>query len=187
MIITITGKPCSGKSTIAKIFAEKYNFKLEPIGDIFREYAKKLGVGSITNLVFDERIRLVDDKVDTHIAEVGKKQLYDDIMFVSRTAWFLIPKSFKVFLDVDLDVAAVRLMADHRESEPVKNKQEAKAVLLKRWNRENERYREMYNFDNTNLQNYDLVIRTDNKSVDEIVQEIYAEYLKYLNANKKFK
>ena len=186
MIITITGKPCSGKSTIANVFAERYNFELMPMGDIFRQYAKKFGVGTIGNLLNDERVTKIDHEVDSHIVEVGKKQLNDDIIIVSRTAWFLVPKSFKVFLDVSLDVAAERLCKDKRESEPVKNKKEAKAALVKRWNTENERYQKLYQHDNTNLKNYDLVISTDCKPVDEIVLEIYKIYQKFLKqANKK--
>ena len=184
MIVTITGKPCSGKSSIGKVFSERYNFKLMPMGDIFREYAKKLGFGTITKFVDDERIKLIDAKVDGRIKSIGKKQLNDNIVFVSRTAWFLIPKSFKVFLDVSIDVAAERLVADKRESEPVKNKREAKLLLTQRWESENSRYQELYNKDNTHLENYDLVILTDNKTVDEIVLEIYNGYKKFLKQNK---
>lgn len=187
MIITITGKPCSGKSTIAEVFSKKYNFKLEPMGDIFRGYAKKFGLNSITNLLYDERILLVDREVDSYVEDVGKKHLEDDIIFVSRTAWFFIPKSFKVFLDVDIEIAAERLISDHRDSEPVKDKQEAKADLQQRWERENVRYRNIYNFDNTNLKNYDLVIATDNKPVEEIVEEIHTAYLKFLAAYNQSK
>ena len=160
MIITITGKPCSGKDTIAKVFAEKYKFDIMSMGDIFRSYVKKLGVGSIGNLMEDERVKDIDNEVDSHIVEIGKTQLEDNLILVSRTAWFFIPRSFKVFLDVSLDVAASRLVADKRESEPVKNINEAKRVLTKRWNTENSRYQQLYNMDNNNLNNYDLVILT---------------------------
>ena len=42
MIITISGKPGSGKSTIAKILAEKLKLKHYSAGDFRREKAKKL-------------------------------------------------------------------------------------------------------------------------------------------------
>lgn len=185
MIITLTGKPCSGKSVIAHEFSKKYNFNDMQMGEVFRDKAKKFGFNSIGELNDNEQIKLVDAEVDSYIEYVGKKQFNDNIIIVSRTAWFLIPKSFKVFLDVSLDVAANRLILDKRDSEPVKNKREAKAVLSKRWNNENARYQELYQHDNTNLKNYNLVILTDNKTIDEIVLEIYNGYKNYLKTLKK--
>jgi cytidylate kinase len=44
MIITVSGKPCTGKSTMAEIFCKKYNFDRIYGGAIFKEEAKKLGL-----------------------------------------------------------------------------------------------------------------------------------------------
>ena len=41
MNITISGLPCSGKSSIANYLAEKYGFKKINAGQIFREEAEK--------------------------------------------------------------------------------------------------------------------------------------------------
>ena len=65
MIITITGKPCSGKGTVAKEFCKTYNFEYICTGDMFREHAKKLGYDNI--LTFQEedpRVKQVDMVVD---------------------------------------------------------------------------------------------------------------------------
>ena len=43
MIISLTGKPCSGKGTLAKALSEKYDFKVYSVGEIFKEEAKKRG------------------------------------------------------------------------------------------------------------------------------------------------
>ena len=47
MIITITGKPCSGKGTVSKEFCKKYNFKYLCTGDMFRELAKQYGYSTV--------------------------------------------------------------------------------------------------------------------------------------------
>ncbi len=185
MIISITGKPCSGKSTVALKFAEKHGFELLSMGDVFRKYSLELGVESIAKFNEDERIKQVDAKVDGYIAEVGKKRADEDIVIVSRTAWFLIPHSFKVFLDIEINEAVNRLIAANRTSEKVQNKREAKKALTDRWNSENKRYQLLYGYDNTNLNNYDLVISTEGKTVDEIVDLIFKNYKKFIKSSKK--
>ena len=75
MIITITGKPCSGKGTVSKLFCEKFGFKYICTGDIFREYAKKLGADNILDLQLDERVKEIDKLVDNNIYELGQKSL----------------------------------------------------------------------------------------------------------------
>ena len=47
MIITISGKPCSGKSTMAEIFCKKYNFDRVYAGAIFKDEAKKMGLSAM--------------------------------------------------------------------------------------------------------------------------------------------
>ena len=76
MIITITGKPCSGKGTVAKEFCKKYNFKYLCTGDMFREYAKLYGYDNI--LTFqeeDENVKKIDKLVDDKTYEIGKNQI----------------------------------------------------------------------------------------------------------------
>ena len=40
MIITVSGKPCTGKSTMAEIFCKKYNFDRVYAGAIFKAHAR---------------------------------------------------------------------------------------------------------------------------------------------------
>ena len=46
MIITITGMPCSGKSSIAKMIAEKHGFRRIGVGDMFKDEAKSRGLSA---------------------------------------------------------------------------------------------------------------------------------------------
>ena len=59
---------------------------------------------------------------------------------------------------------------------------EAKKALQERWDLENKRYKELYNFDNTDLSKYDCVVNTSTLSVEEVAEKIYDEYLNYLNS-----
>ena len=60
MIITITGKPCSGKGTVSKIFCQKYNFEYICTGDMFRELAKSYGYEDVLEFQKDEVCKNAD-------------------------------------------------------------------------------------------------------------------------------
>ncbi len=182
MIITITGKPCSGKGTVAKEFCKKYNFKYICTGDMFREYAKKLGYDNI--LTFQEedpRVKEVDKIVDNSIYKLGKTKLNENIVIDSRLAWHFIPNSFKVFIDVDLRVAGKRLIDANRETEQTSSLKDAIKKLESRWKIENDRYLELYNTNNLNLSNYDFVVDSSHLTPTQIMEQIYVEYQKHIN------
>ncbi|MBE7076346.1 MAG: hypothetical protein E7374_00430 [Clostridiales bacterium] len=178
MIISVTGKPCSGKGTVCKLFCEKYNFERISIGELQRQYAKERGLDILTyqqtQHIFDS-----DKIVDGKIVEIGKARLNDNIIFDARLAWHFIPKSFKVFLDVDWQTAGERLLGTNRETENGENLEDAIQKLKDRWETENKRYKMLYNTDNLNLNNYDLVINTSDKTPEEIVEIIYKNYKKF--------
>ena len=47
MLISITGKLGSGKSTICGIMKERYGFEIFSTGTINREYARRLGISTL--------------------------------------------------------------------------------------------------------------------------------------------
>lgn len=181
MIITITGKPCSGKGTVSKMFCQKYNFEYICTGDMFRALAKENGFDNILTFQLNEDIKKIDALVDNQIIDIGKNRMSENIVIDSRLAWHFIPQSFKVFIDVDLNVAAKRLLEANRENENVNTIEESKQALEHRWKIENERYQELYATNNLNLNNYDLVISSNNKTPEEIVEIIYQRYIKLCN------
>lgn len=180
MIITITGKPCSGKGAAVAKIIEKNKFEKFSAGDIFRRIATERGVNVLeinqAADVFD-----IDKLVDDEIVEIGKRDIDKDIIFDSRTAWHFIPNSFKVFLDIEPKEAARRLINSGRTSENVDvSEEEAIADLEKRWNIENDRYLKLYNFDNRNKNNYNLVVDTTNLTIEEVADAIMTAYAKFL-------
>ena len=180
MIITITGKPCSGKGTVAKEFCKTYNFEYMCTGDMFRSYAKQYGYDNI--LTFQEedaRIKQIDKLVDDNTINIGKTRLNENIVIDSRMAWHFIPNSFKVFIDVSDNIAGERLISANRETEKTTNLTEAIEVLKARWKLENDRYMELYKTNNLNLNNYDLVIDSSNLTPLEIMNIIHTEYMKF--------
>ena len=183
MIITITGKPCSGKGTVAKELCSKFNFEYIGTGNMFREYAKQRGYDNI--LTFqeqDEQIKEIDRLIDNKIYEIGKTRLNEDIVIDSRLAWHFIPNSFKVFIDIDEQTAGERLLSSNRETEQATTVDEAIKKLNARWEVENTRYQELYMIDNLNFKNYDFVINSKDLTPSQVVDAVYKKYMDFLKS-----
>lgn len=180
MIITITGKPCSGKGTVSKIFCSNYNFEYVCTGDMFRKLAKDYGFDDVLEFQKNDVCKNADKIVDNQTIELGKTRINDNIVVDSRLAWHFIPDSYKVFIDVDWEVAGKRLVGAKRESEKTTDVKSATEKLIARWKKENSRYLELYGANNLNSKNYDLVISSSNKTPEEIASIIYENYQKFM-------
>jgi CMP/dCMP kinase len=87
----------------------------------------------------------------------------------SRLAWFFIPTSFKVYLEVDIHVAAQRILNDPaRNSELYASPAEAIEKIRARKQSENARFLKKYGADCANLHNFDLVIDTTRLTPDQV-------------------
>ncbi len=178
MIITITGKPCSGKGEVSRILSDNYGFERISVGNIYRQASLKLAYNNLNKLSISQ-LKQIDKIVDATIVEIGKARANENLILDSRLAWHFISDSFKVFLDVDWQEAGRRLLNANRQGEQVKNLSDAIQHLKQRWDMENTRYQELYNVDNLHSENYNLVINTTNKTPNEIAEQIYNEYKKF--------
>ena len=186
MIITITGKPCSGKSPACDHFCKTHNFDYVGAGNFFRSIAQKKGYSTVTNFQKPEQTKEVDEAIDSALTEIGIVRRNEDVIIDGRTAWHFIPHSFKVYVDVDWVSAGKRLLEEKRETEPAKDLDEAINMLQSRHNNEIARYKALYNIDCLNMNNYDLVLNSTGKTTEQLSNEIYKAYQKFLKnkANK---
>ena len=180
MIITITGKPCSGKGTVSKIFCQKYNFEYICTGDMFRELAKSYGYEDVLEFQKDEVCKNADKIVDDKTTELGKTSIDKNIVVDSRLAWHFIPASYKVFIDINWKTAGKRLLKANRQNEQAKDLKSAVKKLKDRWQEENSRYLELYQTNNKTRKNYNLVVSSKNKTPEEIADIIYKNYTKHM-------
>lgn len=185
MNITITGLPCSGKSSIANYISEKYGFKKIYAGQLFREEAER------RNLTLNELSMLckkdfsVDRSLDNKIAELGKKYKGKDVIFDSRMAWHFVPESFKVFVTLDEDEMAKRLfLSDRKESEKGLTPEQGRKNLMDRWTSENYRYKTLYGVCNLEREHFDYITSSKDKTIEEIAEEIYNEFVKFQKVRK---
>ncbi|TKJ17744.1 cytidylate kinase [Candidatus Woesearchaeota archaeon B3_Woes] len=170
MIITISGKPGSGKSTVSKIISKKLNLKHYSMGDFQRQIAKEKGL-SINELgKLEEQSDEIDKLVEQKQIDLGKKE--DNFIIDSRLGFYCIPNSIKIFLDVSLEESAKRIFKDKRAEENFKDEESLKKHLIDRAESEKKRYKEYYDIDFNDLDNYNLVVDTTNIDIGGVVNKI---------------
>lgn len=181
MVITINGTPGSGKSTVAKKLAKKLNWPKFYGGGIRRIQAKSMGLTLTEYNKLGEKDSSTDYEVDNYLKQVAKK--HDNCIIEGRTAWYLIPNSIKIYVDVDEKIGAARVFNElkkHNKRNEDKELNSLQAVLKSHQQRklsDYKRYKKYYNFDLYNKNNYDFILDTTNLNKKQVFDEVY-NYLK---------
>ncbi|MEI6587962.1 MAG: AAA family ATPase, partial [Candidatus Moraniibacteriota bacterium] len=110
MIITITGEPGSGKSTIGKKLAQELGYDHYYIGQIRRDAAKERGMTLAEYNKYGETHPETDIEVDNYQKNLGKEK--NNFVIEGRTSWFLIPHSTKIYIAVDPEEGAKRVFKE---------------------------------------------------------------------------
>lgn len=196
-IITISGEPASGKSTIVKGMKEKYekmgyNVHIITTGKIFRERAKKeylkmypdrtdANLADIQEDVGFAGIRKkIDEKIDGDIAQIGKdinsEERPNDVYIIdSRLAWSNIPSSYAVRVTVDEKIAGKRVYNDQTRGAEDSYASEEDAIKKTKQRKlgEIERFKKQYNgLDLSKKENYDLIVDSSYSNSEEIADII---------------
>lgn len=181
-IITIAGKPGSGKSTTSKTIAESLGYKHFSSGDFFREISKNRGIDVLQANIIAETEQSIDTLVDSQLQEIGEKE--NNLVIDSRMAWHWMPYSFRVYLDLDILTAAQRIIDNtdqkRKSLEDISEKPEEYAnQLQERLNSEIKRYMNLYNANPYQHDNYDLVVDTNIHTLPEVIDIIITAYNKW--------
>lgn len=184
-IISLAGELSSGKGTVSGILMKDLNYGIYRNGDYFRKLAKEKGM-SVTE--FNEYVKAYPE-IDIQIEKSAKEYAEDHDNFIidARLGWYAVPESFKVYLKVDIDVAAKRAFENQdehkKETEKFNTLEEQKEDMQKRYKLENERYFEVYGVRKDDMSNYDLVIDTTHLTPQETADIIKKEYLQWLTCS----
>jgi len=171
MIITISGLPGSGKTTVGKLLAKRLGFKFYSIGDLRGKMAmgRGLTIDQLNELGMNEE--WTDKEVDEYQKVLGEKE--DNFVIDGWLGFHFIPNSLKVFLDVDLKTAAQRIFKNQRkDEEKKKNVKEVYRMLEERIEQTNRRYEKYYGIKFLDKSNYDMVIDTTNLTIEQTVEKI---------------
>ena len=177
MIITISGLPGSGKSTIGKRLAKHYHLKRYYIGGIRRKKAAELGMTLAEYNAYGETHPETDADVDHYQKKLGETE--DNFVIEGRTSYFLIPHGIHIFLDVDLKEAAARIYkhiteegADRNEGS-FSSQSEVLEDLKHRIESDKKRYAKYYPNQNTFArENFDLWLDTTHLSIAEVFRNV---------------
>jgi cytidylate kinase len=182
-IISIAGKPGSGKSTTAELVASQLGFKRYSTGDMFRELSKARGLDVLAGNKHAEDDRSIDDAVDDRQTGLGLKE--NQFVIDARLAWHFIPSSFKVYLDLDSLTAARRITSQpsqtRAEQEHIHDNFELYAIdLNERLASESKRYMSLYGVNPADPKNYDLVVDTSSHTPDEVARLVFDSFQKWI-------
>ncbi|MFA5776927.1 MAG: cytidylate kinase family protein [Parcubacteria group bacterium] len=176
MIVSFNGDHGSGKSTIAQMVAKKLDYPRYYMGQIFRDIAKEKNItleelhAGITDDV------TIDKLVDDYLVDLSNKE--KDFIVESRTAWYFIPKSIKVYFRVDSKKSAERVFLElqkennRNEGAELDSIKKVEESLNKRKKMDDERYLKFYGINIRDDRNYDLVIDTTNLTIQEVFKKV---------------
>jgi cytidylate kinase len=183
MIITISGVPGSGKSSVAKIISEKLGYGRIYIGALQREIAKQRGITLEQLSRLEETDPSVDREVDLKIKEAAEKN--ENIVIESRTAaglfrkWKIRKKAVHILLKCDLVVSAQRIFKQKkiegcrkRNEKSAGTEKEQLLDIKERMASESKRYKKYYGFDCYDERLYDLMVDTTRMTIGETADAV---------------
>lgn len=189
MIITISGTPGSGKSTIAQILVEKLKAERIYVGGIRRELAKRKKMTLAELNEYAQTHPETDVEVDEKAAQEARRleKIRKIVVVEGRTQFHFLPESVKIFITVNPEEGARRIWKDlqHTDLKQQRNEgsihslAEMKASLRQRFEMDQLRYKKYYNLDVTDKKQYDLVIDTTKITAEQGAKKIMEFVEKY--------
>lgn len=184
-IITISGKPGSGKSSTADKVAELLGYTRYSSGDFVRTIIRKRHMSLAE---FNERAAIdhsIDEEIDEELRKLRNEK---DVIIDSRLGFYWIPESFKVYLDLDMDVATVRIFKDmvanasRGSTESAQNIGDVHRLVQERLQNEQERFQSLYGVNPYSRRHFDLVINTARHSPQTVALTVFDTYKRWLES-----
>ncbi len=164
MRIAISSKSGCGNTTVSTMVAEKLGYKL--INFTFRQLSAEKGIEFWQFCKMAEEDDNIDRELDRRQVEMAMAE--KDCVLGSRLAiWMLEKADLKVYLEASAATRAGRV--HKREGGSLEDKiRETEGRDM----HDSARYKRIYSIDNNDTSIADLVIKTDDKTPDEIVSII---------------
>ncbi len=170
-VVTISGLPGSGTTTVARLLEKKTGIIYIYSGDLFRKMARRHNMSLEDFGRYCENHKEVDEELDRYQLEILKK---GNVILEGRISGWIAHRnkidSLKVVLEADLKTRVQRII--NREKGEFKKR---KHEIIKREKSEAVRYKKFYNIDVNDKSIYDLVIDSSDKTPEEIVEIIFKE------------
>ena len=187
-IITLSGKPGSGKSSTADRVAELLGYTRYSSGDFVRTIIRKrkITLREFNHLAEDHPE--MDHEIDEELRKLRDEK---DIVIDSRLGFYWIPESFKVYLDLDSEVAMARIYRDAnlntlraQSGEVSQSMDEIVGQVEERTESERRRFKRLYGINPFNIQNFDLIVDTSRHSPQTVALTVFDTYKKWLSSSR---
>lgn len=184
-IITLSGKPGSGKSSTADKVAELLGYTRHSSGDMVRTI---LAQKHVTLEEYNAQA-LTDHDLDAEVDEkLRALRSKSDIVVDSRLGFYWIPESFKVYLDLDIDIATARIFKD-TISNSMRSAVETNSTSLSivsqqvraRMQTEQSRFRQLYGVDPYEKTHFDFIIDTSRQNPQSVAIAVFDAYREWLD------
>ena len=170
MLVTISGLPGSGTTTVSRLVAEALRIDRVPGGEVFRQLAEEAGMSLSEFGVHVADHPEIDVELDRRLEEHARA---GGCVIESRLAAWLVTRAellaVRTWIDCDELVRAGRVaVRDGTTPEVARTENQSRAAL------EHARYRAVYGIDLTDRSTYDLVLDSTTTAPDALASEIVA-------------
>lgn len=173
LVVAVAGPHGSGRSTQARLIAERYGLRYVSAGTLFRERAAELGVSLEEMSRRASENRDFDGYLDRRTRDEARRR--GVVIDATLSGWMAEGADLRLYLACPLG-DRVRRIAE-REGRGLG---EVEAETRFRDENERRRFREFYGVDVGDLSVYDLVVNTalfDAEAVARILKSVIDEYL----------
>ena len=126
----------------------------------------------------------LDDQIDEELRALREQE---DIVVDSRLGFYWLPESFKVYLDLDLDVATARIFRDVTANSTRSGVEGGDSSLSSvatsvsnRMRDEQNRFLKLYNVDPYDSSHFDLIIDTSRHNPHSVAVTVFDNYKQWL-------
>jgi len=178
-VIAISGQVASGKTTVARLLADKLGYRFISVGEVFRKIAAERGVSLIQLHELAERDYSIDRYVDQVSIDEAKRGRV--VVEGHLAAWIIKDYAdVKVYLKADLKARADRLA--RREGISIND---AVNEIKVREESNRRRYMAIYSIDTNDLSIFDLVVDTTLININDTLDIVGSYVVKVLKAKGK--
>ncbi len=178
-VIAISGQVASGKTTVARLLADKLSYRFISIGELFRKAAAERGLTLMQLHELAER----DHSIDLHVDQVSIEEAKKGRVVIEGhlAAWIIKDYAdVRVYLKADMMSRAGRLA--RREGISIND---AINEIKTREESNRRRYMAIYSINVNDLSIFDLVVDTSLININDTLDVVGSYVIKVLNAKGK--
>jgi cytidylate kinase len=170
VLITISGLPGSGKTTVARELSQRLGVPHIYAGDLYRREAEERALSLEEFSRLAEKDHSIDRALDAKMAEYARR---GGMVLEGRLAAFIA-------LQEQVDALKVWLTASEKvRAQRVSQRENSDSIKVLRENEERQRsdarrYREIYGFDLNDTSIYDLILDSDHANPEALEDKILA-------------